>query len=315
MKIHLGEINAWVLSGTGIEALDNRVIQLVSGQYTPDLDHVPVMDGYTALATASGIGATISASAEISAFWRSWFAFRDGQPALQLGWIGDVVNSGWLRSTFTAAITINKVTIQAINDGNYVRSPIDFTIRGSNDGFIADDNVLLTVTGEPPWSQNEKRTYTFPNYTEYAAYEIRITDSDGLEPGIGEVEMMFLFATGSPVAEAPTLTVDGVLDAANPLVIDEETSAGGDLKYQYKIDGGAYNGVWLTLTTANAALAALAGIVISTLQIKVQFNSDGTGKARLHNSPTYTEAIPTLTTIKGPIKLLKLDDGIKVIKI
>lgn len=324
-QLHLNNIANWTL-GVGLEIYQDRTVQLAGAENKSNANLIEPVNDYTFGNTATSLIGTISADSELFPGTKSWNAYWPFNSEItpistgginNFGWLGGVDNVGWLRNTLTTGIVVNKVTIESINDGNRIRSPIDFTIRGSNDNFVSDDNILHTVTGGADWSQKEKRTYLFTNYTRYTSYEIRISLSQrpDLEPGIGKLEFMTLPNTGSPVAETGVMEVDGTLDAVEPVRIDSEVTGTGSNLYQYSINGGAYNGVYLTLTAMNAALA---GLNIDTIQFKAQFNAGISDNVRLHNSPSYVEidsTPPINPVIKGPIKVIKLDTGIKVIKI
>lgn len=290
-QIHLGNLVDGIITGDGLEKFGDRTIQLAGSEAALDIDHFTQIynDDTTSVDSFVNpfITGTASADSSLPPFFH-YFPFAGTYSVSRNGWIGNVINAGWLQTSWSKAIVINKINISAFNNGNSVRSPIDFTVRGSNDGFVADDNILATIVGEPNWSAGEQRTFTFANYTRYKYYRIDITkvQQAGLQPGIGRVESKCISATGSPVYEFPLVTVSAILDGTTPIVTDEEVTGAGNIKYQYRHSGGAYNGSWVTKAAMNIALA---GESITSIQIKAQFNAGTTDRVRIHISPTYTE--------------------------
>ena len=192
MKIHLGDIADWTILGVGLEKYQDRVLQLAGAENRFNENLIEPVNDYTFGNTATSLAGTISADSELTVNWPAYWPFNSEiapNPAVgfnNFGWIGTLNHIGWLRNTLTTGIVINKITIQSINSGNYVRSPIDFTIRGSNDNFVADDNILLTVVNEPTWNQGQTRIYMFDNYTHFrhVAVESQIDVYQGRRHGI-----------------------------------------------------------------------------------------------------------------------------------
>ncbi len=92
------------------------------------------------------------------------------------------------------------------------------------------------------------------------------------------------YSSLSPVATLPWQAIaGGAITATDVLYVAENAgaklagySAYGTLMYQYALNGGTWNGVWLTQAQLAAALAGTAITDhTSSLQLQVQFNSNG----------------------------------------
>lgn len=88
------------------------------------------------------------------------------------------------------------------------------------------------------------------------------------------------YDTGSPTIESPWMAVDH--DQIDGIEINENALAStigysaGTVKYQYALNGGAYNGSWLTLAALKSALSGEAVTDhTNSLRIQAQLNSDG----------------------------------------
>jgi hypothetical protein len=96
------------------------------------------------------------------------------------------------------------------------------------------------------------------------------------------------YSNSSPVAESPWISISqNTLDATTPISISEMAiaalqgiSSTGNVKYQYALNNGTYNGTWLTQAQL---VTALQGQTITnhtnSLRLKAQLNSNGTQAA------------------------------------
>ncbi len=86
----------------------------------------------------------------------------------------------------------------------------------------------------------------------------------------------------SPTAESPWIALPcKTLDASAAVAAFENTQGGsGNIKYQYALNNGSYNGSWLTKSGLNGSLAS-ASITdpANSIRLKAQLNSDGTQMA------------------------------------
>lgn len=71
------------------------------------------------------------------------------------------------------ALTVVEYTIKAVDGGNEVLAPGDFTLRASNDGFLTWD-VLDTQVGQV-FIANEVKTYNFANLLAYRGHRVHVT--------------------------------------------------------------------------------------------------------------------------------------------
>lgn len=167
------------------------VAGIAAGECTGDGADNPSTTDYLATHTTyTSATGTISASSEraLNEVWR----IADDLANLE-GWSA---NSPTASATYALASAriFNKYTVEARSGGGFIpaRCPKDWTIRGSNDNFVADDNVLDTVTGETGWQDGVPRTYTFVNTTQYSHYRIDVTlnNGDASFMDIGEIELI-----------------------------------------------------------------------------------------------------------------------------
>ena len=279
--IALPTLSAGFTAAATVE-ISNGVGQLLGGDYLPDVDYVTNVDGYTYSSFPTPLTGTISSNGELNPAWHSWQAFRVSKPAAATigpGWIGNVLNTGWIRVVLNQAVAINKFVITSINDGNFGRAPKDFTIRASNDNFVSQDVVLDTQTGIV-WTQNEAKTYAFANITKYTAFEIRITaiQDPGNAPGIGDIDLRILFDTTSPVFTLTNpLAIGG--EEIEQVPLTENNDAGSTITYDYEFDGGGLV-TGKTLAQINTAWVGLTPTSLD--QFIVHMNSDGNGTPKLN---------------------------------
>lgn len=79
----------------------------------------------------------------------------------------------------------------------------------------------------------------------------------------------------SPVVESPWVACPYKTVVA-VTVIENILGGTGNIKYQYALNNGAYNGAWLTQSALNTAIAnATITNVANSLRLKAQLNSDG----------------------------------------
>jgi hypothetical protein len=106
------------------------------------------------------------------------------------------------------------------------------------------------------------------------------------------------YADNSPVATSPWMAYAGdAFDATDPIAIIENAIATilslpstGNIKYQYALNNGSFNGTWLTQAQLSTAIA---GQTITnhteSLILMVQFPSDGTQAADISGFGSYVE--------------------------
>jgi len=93
----------------------------------------------------------------------AYFAFTNGTNLT--GWsTTNTAHPHWLQIDLGAghAIRPTHVRYKIYNTGGSDRTPKDFTIRGSNDGFSSENIVLLTVTGDTSGTHQSSRTKAIP---------------------------------------------------------------------------------------------------------------------------------------------------------
>jgi len=119
----------------------------------------------------------------------AWLAMNDSV----LGW-DDWWNTynqpppQWLKYQFASGKIIQRYTITARDGGGYgTHHPTAWTLQGSNNN--SDWTTLDTQTGQS-FTNAEKKTYSFTNFTSYVYYRIYITASAVYYVGIGEWELI-----------------------------------------------------------------------------------------------------------------------------
>lgn len=104
-------------------------------------------------------------------------------------------NTFWVTVQFSSAKAIGRYSITATNSADYDRMPITWTLKASNTGLFAGEEVTIDTQSVPNWAQAEKRTYDVVNTTDYTYYQFNgLTKLDALgrtqEYVMAEMEMM-----------------------------------------------------------------------------------------------------------------------------
>jgi len=95
------------------------------------------------------------------------------------------------------------------------------------------------------------------------------------------------YADDSPEVEFTEIDLESSRTIEVTNIIENPGSEAGSEKYQYKIDGGAWSGSWLTLAQLKVALDGTgSGAAVA---FKVQFNSDGSQGAAIANTGDLLE--------------------------
>jgi len=144
----------------------------------PDGDNNTSTTDYTPLFTTDNTEGdfTVTVSSFDSAPYDGWKALDSGVTG-GYGWQSASVTTGTFDINMDVATVINKIIMVASVDGT--RTPKDFTIRGSTDGFSSSNVELRASSTETGWSTNESRELGFTNGTAYPDYRIDITTVDG----------------------------------------------------------------------------------------------------------------------------------------
>ena len=112
------------------------------------------------------------------------------------GWGNDTTDTAWVQVQFSAPQAIGRYTLTSVNDADYTRAPISFTLKASNTGIFSGEEVTIdTQTSISVWSQAQTRTFDVANTTAYTYYRLNMTaktDSFGraVEYYLAEIEMM-----------------------------------------------------------------------------------------------------------------------------
>ena len=128
-------------------------------------DRIPTMTSNTA---PSGVAST---SDEYDA---TFTAFKAMNKNSSDAWFTGNVMPQWLQYQFTSGKIITNYTLTAINNGNYVYTPLNWKFLGSNDGSAW--TLLDTRTGIT-FSQGQNRSFTIDNSVSYTYYRINATDN------------------------------------------------------------------------------------------------------------------------------------------
>lgn len=150
------------------------------------------------------------ASTEFSADYAAWKAFNKTN-----------INTGdaWVSNAMPAFIQY-QYPVPRVVDGLYIAarialsdsSPKDFTIKASNTGAFAGEEITLaTLTGEL-YAEGESRVFSFANNTAYLYYRVNVTAAGSGNVAIGRLEFIGAEGVYSQSSEVRTLTHDATLD-------------------------------------------------------------------------------------------------------
>jgi len=139
------------------------------------------------------------------------------------------------------AFAADKYSIKAPNSPAWLwATPMDFTLRGSNDSFATSD-VLDTRTGENTWLTDEVRSYTIAVPANYRAYRLYVTDTKGHDgTGVAVQELEFYV---NDVAQTVTMTTN-VLPSPVVASAHNEFAAGYEAFRAFDKAGGDAPGGW-----------------------------------------------------------------------
>ena len=248
------EVDTYSITGGYIDATvgDEGIVATLKGgdgaSNVSTTDSVPTMTSNTA---PSGV-VTWSSSSET--LYDGWKAFDDD---FGTHWADNTTSlPSSLTYQFPEDKVINKYTLR-LDSGLMGRALKDWTLRGSNDDFIADDNVLDTVINETAWTTGETKTFEFNNSTAYESYRIVVTAGNG-ETSIQLTEMELIEAQDQPA------------------VFTSATIAKADAEGDWN---GTQDGAYLTsslpnvLSSADATNVILNGEVLATDEV---YLGDGT---------------------------------------
>jgi hypothetical protein len=133
-------------------------------------DLIPAMTSNT---TPSGVA---SASSEYGASYAIWKAMDQSSGLWYSG--SDVTQ--WVQYEFDTVKEVSSVTIKAPNNGDYIRTPNEFTIVGSNTGdFGGEETLLLTVSDAHQFTQDSSNTWVFDTTGSFTHYRMNITGKQG----------------------------------------------------------------------------------------------------------------------------------------
>ena len=221
-------------NGTWLKFDDANDLGKDSSGATTEYDRTPTHSSATAPYN------TVSASTETGGS-EAWHAFDD-----VLGWADGwnaTATTGWLQYQFDDAKAITSYTITGPTTGDANRAPNTWTLEGSNTGsFSGEETVLDSQSSVSSWGNNETKTYTFSNTTEYAYYRLDVTAiNGGTKVGIDQMELReagnhwhpISIAASQQVEDSPTdSSADNVGNYAtlNPLSnLDSSTISNGNL--------------------------------------------------------------------------------------
>lgn len=259
------------------------------------LNQVPAMTNYTA---PFGV---VSQSSEVNTSSRGWQAFdRDTG---NVRWLSNTT-TGWVQYDFGAgnAKIINYYAITGMNDTANNRNPKTWTLQGSNDG--SSFTTVHSVTNAPQFSQNETRTYTMNNTTDYRYYRLNITAPQTTTDlvGVKELSLYATLSTDRPlelkIDSARYVKAGMVLDLYKPngtklftITVDSVNKTENTIRFLPK----SFN-----ITNANATTDVLT--VSNTTDLftgaQVRFNSSNSLPAPLTADTTYYAIKVTNTTFK-----------------
>jgi len=129
----------------------------------------------------------------------------------------------WIGYQFAAQKQIQKIRMHPAND---IKSPRDFSFRGSNTGaFAGEETTFFTVTGEPQWPESVWKEYEFTNDEDFLYYRVFITaiNSGGAEVHLSEIEMMELSSAEWDLLYMPTTASGGEAPGAEAFTDHNDT--------------------------------------------------------------------------------------------
>lgn len=99
-----------------------------------------------------------------------------GDGSANTSWVTNGIATGWLMAQLSRTTIVTGYTLWG-SVFESTRSPVSWTIQGSNDGITF--TTLDTRAGITPWALGGSRTYTFTNVNTYLYYKIDATSNGG----------------------------------------------------------------------------------------------------------------------------------------
>jgi hypothetical protein len=146
----------------------------------------------------------VSASATLSGY-DAYKAFNSTNSGESDCWYAQGTRTGYLRYKFATPCCVKQVTMRNRNYGTTAdTAPLTFEIRGSNDNFVNDDNLLGSFTNTNTAS-NGASSYDVNNDNEYLYYEINVLSTvSANNVSIGQLQ----FYSWAPKGNVPVMTSD-----------------------------------------------------------------------------------------------------------
>lgn len=148
-------------------------------------------------------------------------------------WRSDATTTQTIDIDHGSAKTIYDIWISAANTAALADdAPNEFTLKGSATGaFAGEETTILSVTGEPNWSANEKRKYRITTPGSYRYYRLTMTDS---QAGVGAYTISELSMFDSPWLDNSAGT-GSVTIVSGRCYIDSDGSAAGVVEQKIAI--------------------------------------------------------------------------------
>ena len=110
-------------------------------------------------------------------------------------WFSGTDDTGWVRVQFSSAKAIGRYSLRSQNTADYDRTPLSWTLKASNTGSFAGEEVTIDTFTTSTWTQNERRQFDVANTTAYIYYRFTyLTKTNALGKGneytMSEMEMM-----------------------------------------------------------------------------------------------------------------------------
>ncbi|MCH9649588.1 MAG: discoidin domain-containing protein [Deltaproteobacteria bacterium] len=135
----------------------------------PDL--VPTLTGNSSAVSTSGI---------FSSSYPAWKAFDGSNSSM---WISQVWETpAWIAYNFGSSRRVTQYSLNNTNGSLTSRAPKNFTLQGSNNGFIW--LTLDTRNNQTGWVSGTPRTYTVANPGNFSRYRLHITDDNDSRLGV-----------------------------------------------------------------------------------------------------------------------------------
>lgn len=308
-----GDIRRMVnLFATGFKAATDALRGIVTGSSSNYDTTAAAASGYVLPTVTAGTdqtathtsatqsGNTASASTQLAPF-DAWHAFdkviANGTSGAGT-WVTNSVPTGWLQYQFGSAKMIGSYTLTSGNNFP-ARAPRNWTMKGSNTGAFAGEEVILdTRTGETGWTTgSQTRSYTIASPAPFTYYRLGVTLNNGDGTYLMMDEMTLVSATINNMTLVTTMqTADASVSFARALLEIDDTSSGTldtDLTVEVTCNGGT-NWTAAALLTAGKMTGQSGRKIVESIEVACTSGTSFGARIKTLNNkniPVYGAAV------------------------